>query len=254
MTENSRAEMPEDTLLEGFFSVRAVLMARSRPVHSIVIRTEKVDSALRWVEAEARRQGIPCQHASSTEIDAQAQGRTHGGLIARVGPRHFLALDEMADLALKPALVMLDGIEDPFNFGQAVRSLYIAGITGLIVRPRNWMSADGTVARASAGATEMMPTAIAETSAEAAEYFRDQGLTIACATEDPSATTIYEANLTVPLFVLIGGEKRGVTRSFSAHADLPLHIPLGRPDAPALGTAAAASVLAFEILRQRRSP
>ena len=254
MTEETQLEIPEDTLLEGFFSVRAVLMARNRPVYNITIRNEKGNSALRWVESEAKRQNISCQHVSSPEIDALAQGKTHGGLIARVGPRRFLELDSLAALAPNPTLVMLDGIEDPFNFGQAVRSLYIAGITGLVVRPRNWMSAAGIVARASAGATELMPTAVAETAVEAAAHFRASGITIACATEDPSASSIYDADLTQSIFVLIGGEKRGVTRSFSIQADLPLHIPSARPEAPALGTAAAASVLAFEILRQRRSP
>ena len=102
---------------------------------------------------------------------------------------------------------MLDGIEDPFNFGAAVRALYAAGCDGLVVRPRNWMSAAGIVARSSAGATELMPTAVAETAADAADLFPERGLTVACATKD-RAVSIYQADLTV---APLSGDRRRKT-------------------------------------------
>ena len=62
---------------------------------------------------------------------------------------------------------MLDGIEDPFNHGQAVRALFAAGVDGLVVR-RSWETALAVVTRASAGASELMPTATAVGSGEGA--------------------------------------------------------------------------------------
>jgi tRNA G18 (ribose-2'-O)-methylase SpoU len=59
--------------------------------------------------------------------------------------------------------------------------------------------------------------------------------------------------LTAPLFLIIGGEKRGVTRSFADAADMRLKIPYGREFRQSLGTTAAAAVLAFEVMRQRLS-
>lgn len=56
---------------------------------------------------------------------------------------------------------------------------------------------------------------------------------------------------TAALFLVVGGEKRGVTRSFADAADLRLSIPYGRHYPHSLGTTAAAAVLAFEIMRQR---
>jgi 23S rRNA (guanosine2251-2'-O)-methyltransferase len=146
---------------------------------------------------------------------------------------------------------MLDGIEDPFNFGYAVRALYAAGVDGLVLRPRNWLSAAGVVARASAGASERIPTAIADTAQDAAGFFRQHGLTIASAAQSKRAIPLYDANLAIPLFLVAGGEKRGITRSFLDTADLLLQIPYGRPFDQSLGAAAATAVLAFEIMRQR---
>ena len=73
---------------------------------------------------------------------------------------------------------MLCGIEDPFNFGCAVRSFYAAGASGFIVSPRNWMSAAGVVCRSSAGASELLPLYISE-SDEALNFFKEKKIKIA---------------------------------------------------------------------------
>jgi 23S rRNA (guanosine2251-2'-O)-methyltransferase len=205
-----------------------------------------------------------------------ANGKTHGGLMAEVGERRFLSLEDLLKLQssdLTPAptggtslretfrlsqrerekspfIIMLDGIEDPFNFGQAVRSFYAAGVDGLVVRPRNWMSAAGVVARASAGASELMPTAVADDPRAAADFFKQRGLRIATTARDRRAVSIYNVDLTPPTFLVIGGEKRGMSREFMDSADVLIKIPYRRKFPHSLGTVASASVIAFEMMRQ----
>ena len=76
---------------------------------------------------------------------------------------------------------------------------------------------------------------------------------VACAVADANAVELHEADLSGGVFLLIGGERRGVTRSFIDRADLRLRIGYGRERAPELGTAAAAAIIGFEALRQRRT-
>ena len=244
--------MSELAVLEGFISVRAALKAGSRPIQAIYLRHDRRDRGIAWLERTAAAAGIPVQRVAADEIDARAGGSTHGGVIALAGPRRFVALGELGADSPAPFVAMIDGVEDPFNFGQAVRALYAAGCDGLVLRPRNWLSATGVVARASAGASEWMPTAIAETVGAAAEHFRARGLRVAVADEE-RAIPLYDADLSGPLFLVIGGEKRGITRSFRDGADLRLAIPYGSAFDQSLGTAAATAVIAFEVLRQRRS-
>lgn len=245
------AQAGEQATLEGAISVQAALEADSREIKAIYVQRDKQNRAIAWLERLARQQGRPLERVDIAEIEAHASGQTHGGVIALVGPRRFLDIEALIEGCTRPFVVMLDGIEDPFNFGAAVRALYAAGADGLVVRPRNWMSAASIVARSSAGATELMPTAVAETAADAAAFFRERGLAVACATKD-RATSIYQADLTIPLFLAIGGEKRGITRSFLRQADLRLSIPYQRSFPRSLGTASAVAVLAFEIMRQRQ--
>ena len=243
--------MSDKTVLEGAVSVQAVLESGSREIEAIYIQRDKQNRPIVRLERSARSRNLPLERVDVAEIEARTSGKTHGGVIALVGPRRFLSLEALTQDAARPFVVMLDGIEDPFNFGAAVRALYAAGADGLVVRPRNWMSAAGIVARSSAGATELMPTAVAETAADAAAFYRERGLTIACATKD-RAISIYQADLSIPLFLAIGGEKRGITRSFLRQADLRLSIPYQRRFPRSLGTASAVAVLAFEAMRQRQ--
>jgi 23S rRNA (guanosine2251-2'-O)-methyltransferase len=124
-------------------------------------------------------------------------------------------------------------------------------VNGVVVRPRNWLSAASVVARASAGASEWMPMAVAETAVSAANHYKAHGLTIACLAQE-GAVSLFEADLKRPLFLLVGGEKRGITRSFLSETDLRLQIPYGRAYRQSLGTVASAAVLGFELLRQRQ--
>ncbi len=251
MPQGQTPDPAEDALLEGFISVSAALQGGRRTVHGILLRAGKSDGQTRHLEHLARAARVPVERVSDDVIGAQAGGKTHGGVLARVGPYQFAALDSLAAGKPRPLIAMIDGVEDPFNFGASVRALYAAGADGLVLRPRNWLSAAGTVTRASAGASELIPTARAESAAEAAAFFRARGLGVACATEERGSVSLYDADLTVPLFLLLGGEKRGITRSFLDQADLKLRIPYGRPMPHSLGTASATAVIAFEIMRQR---
>ena len=235
--------------IAGMIAVESVLQADSRQIRAIYSTFDRFDSRTARLSRLARERGVSIEARSEPELSALVESNSHGGVAAQVGPRRMRPLDELA-AGDAPVVVMLDGVEDPFNFGQAVRSLYAAGIDGLIVRPRNWLSA-GTAVRASAGATEFMPTTEAESPEAAAEALRGRGWRVAVAAED--GQPMGEVDLTGPLLLVIGGEKRGVTRSFQRATDVRVRVPYGRPFAHALGTTGAATALAFEVFRQRVS-
>ena len=246
--EGERAVGP--AVLEGAVSIAAALEAHSRPVLRVLARRGPLERTAAAVLRQCAEQRVPVERVDEAALDALATGRSHGGLIAEVGERRLLPLEVLGAGEAAPFIAMLDGVEDPFNFGQAIRALYAAGAHGLVIRERAWANAAAVVARASAGASERMPTASAASAEAAAALLRARGLRVAV-TDRTRAHSIYEADLTGPLFLVIGGERRGVTRSFADAADVRLMIPYGRPFALSLGTTSAAAVLAFEVMRQR---
>lgn len=240
-------------LLEGFLSVQAALAAGFREVHQVLIdENKRFDRLLIDLRRSAEDAGVDVRFVARSAIDEHASGESHGGVIAEVGDRRFCQPAELLPAKDAAFIVMLDGIEDPYNFAGAIRALYAAGVHGVVVRPRNWTSATALVGRASAGTIERLPLAVAESAADAADFYREAGLAIACAAQSDSSKSLYQTDLTTPLFLLIGGERRGVTRSLLRVADLQLRIPYGREFAGALGSVSAASVIGFEVMRQRR--
>ena len=135
--------------IEGAVAVEAVLRAGSRDVAAVAVRQDRYDSAAARIQQLARERGLSPERVPAAVIVERLPEGAESGIIAHVGPRRLVALDELLAgpgrvvaqtfLSAGRVVVMLDGVEDPFNFGQAVRSLYAAGIDGLIVRPRNWL-------------------------------------------------------------------------------------------------------------------
>jgi 23S rRNA (guanosine2251-2'-O)-methyltransferase len=239
-------------ILEGAVSILACLAAGHRPIYRIYLQKEKATPAHAQIKRAARRLAVPVEQVDVAIIKAQATGHSHGGAIALVGERRYQPLERLGEQSVAPFVVMLDGVEDPFNFGQAVRALYAAGANGLVTRTHSWPGAEGIIARASAGATEQIATAMVERVEQAVDHFQQRGLLIACTAAGGSIVPLYEANLCQPLFLIIGGERRGIARSILRRADLVLRIPYGGYFTGSLGATSAAAVLAFEVMRQRR--
>jgi len=180
-----------------------------------------------------------------------ARGKTHGGALAIVSAQRLTDLKDMA-LGSSPAYVaMLDGIEDPFNLGQSIRSLYASGVHGIVLRKRNWDFAASTIARSSAGASEFVDTAMVENAYEAAQYFKSRDFNIVYTGLEDRAVSIYKADFTKPVFIIIGGEKRGINNNLKEIADMVIKIPYGREFKQSLDASSSSAVIAFEVLRQR---
>jgi 23S rRNA (guanosine2251-2'-O)-methyltransferase len=110
------------------------------------------------------------------------------------------------------------------------------------------MSAGGVVARSSAGASELLPLYMSDPD-DMVSLFHDAGYRIYAAGIRDSVS-IYEAKLTRPLLLVVGGEKRGISRALLDSADQIVRIDYGREFKGSLSAASAATVMAFEIMRQ----
>ncbi len=255
-------------LLLGTIAVEAGLVAQTREVFSVCVDETLDYRKVEPVRRAAKARGVELQRVGRAALVERFGERVaaSGGVVAEVGPRRFCSLDDILTYSgdERCFIVMLDGVEDPFNFGQAIRSLYAAGCHGIVVRPRNWLSPDtptpqgqlpaaAVVARASAGTSEFMPIAIADSPEEAAEFYKAKGLKILTAAEKDQPTPLYDCDLTRPTFLVVGGEKRGIKRAMLDRADEVIEVPYGRAFEHSLGTVAAVSVIAFELMRQRHA-
>lgn len=243
------------TVMEGMTSISALLAAyesgvNDREIKEILYDREKRDKKAReigFLTAKCKALEIPLTESTSDKIDAISLGNTHGGIVAICGERTLQA-PTAENLPKAGFLCLLDGIEDPYNFGYALRSLYAAGCDGVLLGERNWMSAAGVVARASAGASEALPLYNGN-ALESIQLLKSLGYRVVCAGIRDSVSYT-KAELKKPLLLVVGGEKRGISASVLALADTTVRIDYGRAFRGSLSAASATTVLAFEILRQ----
>ena len=238
-----------DYIIEGSVSVKAVLLGGKRPISEILFDRERHDRDLSFILGKAREKGIKYTPCSRSEIDSVATGKTHGGIIAYVGDRTYETEDDFFGVE-NPFILLLEGIEDPYNFGDSLRSAYAAGVTGVIVPSRNWLTAASVVIKASAGASEYLPTLVSEDLGKTVLAARENGLKVFCA-ERRDAESLYEKDLTEPVVLAIGGEMRGLSRSVLDNSDGNIFIPYGSGFRCALSASAASAVIGFEVMRQR---
>jgi len=245
------------TLLEGMTSISALLNARALGVNDRPILEILADGAKRakkrrefaFLERKCEELSIPFTILSENDIEKMSVGSTHGGILARCGER-TLPLPTAHNLPSDGFLCYLDGVEDPYNFGYALRSLYAAGCDGVLLDERNWMSAAGVVARASAGASELLPMWAGDAEAAIAAA-RAKGYRVVCAGIRDSVSFL-EADLKKPVLLVVGGEKRGISSKILQSADSIVRIDYGREFRGSLSAASATTVLAFEVLRQNK--
>ncbi len=249
--------LDDSVLFEGMTSISALIETVSSGVSDRRILAVYFDEAqlykknreYRFLEFKSKELGFTLSVISSEEITKMASGTTHGGVLARATARTYPPLNA-SDLSANGFWVMLDGIEDPYNFGYSLRALYASGASGLILSPRNWLSAAGTVARASAGTSEKMTVRVCDP-ITAIELFRSAGYTI-CAAEIRDSESLYETDLQKPLFFVIGGEKRGISKEVLSHCDRNVRIEYGREFRGSLSSAATCAVIGFEVMRYNR--
>ena len=79
----------------------------------------------------------------------------------------------------------------------------------------------------------------------------ERGYRVLCAGLRDSVS-LYDADLMGPMLVILGGEKRGISRALLEQADQIVRIDYGSDFGGSLSTSAAAAVFAFEILRVHR--
>lgn len=173
-----------------------------------------------------------------------------GGIAAEFSEREFCSVSSLVQKR-SPYLVYLEGIEDPFNFGYVLRSLYLSGCDGVILPKRNFFTSDDIVVRSSAGTSELIDIALCDDIFEHYDLIKENKIKIVCTGKEGSVS-MYDANLSKPLLLVIGGERRGISKSFSKYADNIIEIPYGRESSISLSASSAASILAFEVFRKNR--
>lgn len=248
----------DSTVFEGMTSIRAILRGidsgiNDRKIEKILYdkdKLNKISKEVGYLKAVSEKYGYEIIETTGGELEKVTLGNSHGGLVAITGDRTLPYLDQNSSVEANGFYVMIEGIEDPYNFGYSLRSLYAMGCTGVVLTERNWMSAAGVVCRSSAGASEMF-SMFKSNPVDCLNFFKSKGYTVVCADENTD-NILGECELKTPILLIVGGEKRGISRAVIDLADILVKIDYAREFRASLSAASATTMFAYEISRQNK--
>jgi RNA methyltransferase, TrmH family len=171
--------------------------------------------------------------------------RQEGTILIAAAPHRTLA-----DLRLpaNPLVAVLEGVEKPGNFGAVLRSADAAGVSAVIAAGQHDLYNPNAI-RASLGAVFTVPICAAD-GEETRDWLRSQGLAIYAARVG-GGRRYTDADFRRPAAIILGSEAHGLSDLWRgddiAAVELPMH---GAVDS--LNVSAAAAVLFYEAVRQRR--
>lgn len=202
----------------------------------------------RALKAEPWLNGMRRQVKPERELSEAAGTRDHQGVLAWAEPFRYADAYELATVD-SPLLVCLDQVTDPHNLGAVARTAEAAGATGVVVPAHNSARVTPAVVRASAGAIEHLPVAVVKNMVRYLSEVKGPQLWAWAAAGD-AEKTLWDADLTGGIALVLGAEGKGVRPLVRRTCDAAVSIPL-RGDVESLNVSVAAGVLLYEAVRQR---
>ena len=254
---NEPAEIQATQLIAGVHTVRTLLNRSAFSVVELWVEPQRRDQRINEIVALAEKSGIRVTQAAREQLDRLLPGINHQGVAARTALASVQGESALENLltALEepPLLLVLDGVQDPHYLGACLRSADGAGVHAVIAPKDRSVGLTPVVCKVASGAAESVPfiqvTNLART---LARLKRDYGLWLV-GTAGESSNTLYEASLTGPLALVMGGEGKGLRRLTREACDYLVRLPmLGAVES--LNVSVATGICLYEALRQRGMP
>jgi 23S rRNA (guanosine2251-2'-O)-methyltransferase len=240
-------------VIYGINAVTEALKARGRAFEYVAVARERHDQRVQRIIAECRSQGIAVRSTPRQDLDRLAATLSHQGVVAVTSEKDYSDVDDLlAQRRGKYAfIVVLDGVEDPHNLGAIIRTADGAGVDGIVIPERRAVGVTGTVAKASAGATEHLPIAkVTNVSRTVEELKRKNVWTVGL--DERGDRSYDEIDYNMDCALVLGAEGKGLHEHVRRHCDFVVRIPmLGQ--VPSLNVSVAAGVVMYEVARQRRT-
>ncbi len=174
----------------------------------------------------------------------------HQGYLARMTDFPYADAERLlAALPAKPFCVILDGIQDPFNFGAIIRSAEIFGADAIFIGESGQVGVTSMVVRSSAGAVNRIPIVRVPELAALCGELKTKGIRLVAASEKADRD-LSGFDFATGVSIIIGNEGVGPRPALLERCDAVVKIPQAG-HIGSLNAAVAAGIFFYEVRRQR---
>jgi TrmH family RNA methyltransferase len=206
--------------------------------------TDQLDERGKRVLSGFTNRGVPAEQVTQAVMKAVSDTETPQGILAVLGLQ-ALPLPQNPNFIL-----VLDGVRDPGNLGTILRTSAAAGLQAILLAPGCVDVFSPKVLRAGMGAHFRIPILQQEWKA-IRRILKAPGSNLRVYLADSAVGSPYtQVDFKLPVSLIVGGEAGGAGSESASLADAKVHIPMPG-GSESLNAGIAASILIFEVIRQR---
>lgn len=232
-------------IIEGAISVKSALQNKKRQITEIYISKDKKTKDFNYIRKLARSENVPLREMKAEELKEILSGKSNGGIGAEVSLRKE---DEFSE----GDIFYLDGIEDPFNLGYAMRTAYALGVKNILLSQRDYGPLEMQLLKSSAGAYDMLNIRICKDPFDDIAALKNNGYYLYGLFRGENSKDIFDVTFKDKALFMLGGEKRGISSALLEMCDEHLYIAYGSSFRNSLNACAALDVVATLLFNQRK--
>ncbi|XP_060719651.1 rRNA methyltransferase 1, mitochondrial isoform X1 [Tachysurus vachellii] len=218
---------------------------------------------------EAVKRSVPIKHITKREMEKMTGGAVHQGLCLQASSLRFLTREKSSSEQGNwrsgnscPLWLVLDGVQDPMNFGSVLRSAYFLGVDRVASSIRNSCPLTPVVSKASSGVMEIMDVYGYENLADIIKIKLKQGwqaIGTISSGETNSGVSIFPCSdfkMSKPTLLLMGGEGFGLSPELRELCNVFLTVPPRRElhrAVDSLNVSVATGILLHSLLSSGRT-
>lgn len=232
-------------IIEGAISVKAAIESGKRDIEKVYLRNDKHTKDFSYIVRLCDKHNIPVVKTDNEKIMEMSTGKSAGGVLAVVSNRRT---DEFED----GDIFYLNGIEDPFNLGYSMRTLYAFGVKNVLLSKRDYSAMEYQLLKSSAGAYDKLNIMVAEDELTLLRDFKKKGYNLYGLYRGQGSVDVFDTRFKDKSLFILGGEKRGISSDILNLCDNYLYISYGSDFRNALNACAALDVVATLLYAQRK--
>ena len=186
-------------------------------------------------------------------LDKKSKTKHHQGYIAESVDFDYSSVEDILNVATEKKsnsfIVLLDGIEDPHNFGAIIRSCECAGVDGIIIPKDRSVEVNATVIKTSVGTVDDIPISMVTNLNQTIKDLKEKGFWVVGT--DMDGTDYRELDYKGKIALVIGNEGKGMSDIIRKSCDFIAKIPMyGKVNS--LNASVASGIMIYEVVRQKR--
>jgi 23S rRNA (guanosine2251-2'-O)-methyltransferase len=240
-------------IIYGIHPLQEALKSSHLQIEKILIGTRTLHPSLQSILDLARRNDIPVMFTAKESLERMTKGGVHQNVVGLVKETPYVDLGGILDRwkkeGTKALFLVLDGIQDPQNFGSLIRTGLGCGVHGIIIPKDRAVGITPGVIKASAGAAAHLPIARVVNIAATIDLLKKEGIWVYGASGE-AKDLIYQLDLNVDLAIVIGAEGKGMRPLVKKRCDRLFSIPMKGP-LPSFNASVSGGMILYEVTRQR---